>query len=178
MYLTNQNPKSYLCVITYFLFMKHLDLSLNLKDYAVFLLENHLDDLIEEGRKRAEEIRLPLLKFYSYYTEQELYEFNKKSYTYFLKNLADGKGLDEVKESIRLWKSNELPGIPKDQISVKDIALAYSIRKYALLKLFPLYNQNVIIITALALELEDFFLKVNELTLEAYIEFQRGKFLK
>jgi hypothetical protein len=58
------------------------------------------------------------------------------------------------KETLRRWEANELPGVTKDEISINDIILIYSVRKTLFYSSLPEFTQNPKLITDIVKEID------------------------
>ncbi len=66
-----------------------------LPDYARFLLDHHLDELVTLNLERAQQVELPLLKHFAAYSQDQLLEYSKERLSKFLRQLAQGVALAE-----------------------------------------------------------------------------------
>lgn len=155
-----------------------------LKHYAAFIQNNFLDQFIQEVLSNYKTLEIPLLKFFGHLTVQELQDISKNSIYKLLREFSEGKAVDAAQTGINNWKSNNVPGLSRDNIKASDIILINNARKSALFKLLPLYISNVSEVYPLLKEIEDYYTHVTEITLQAFAEImeeeitQREKRLK
>jgi hypothetical protein len=57
---------------------KTIIISVQLKKYAEFLFHHHLDDLTTESIQSARDLNLPLLKLFSSFSKEELFQYQWK----------------------------------------------------------------------------------------------------
>lgn len=146
-----------------------------LPDYAQFLLTNKLEEFIAELLKLSREVKIPLLKYFASFSEQELLELSRKSNKEFLTALIENKMEDHLSISMKNWKDNRLPLITRDQIAAEDITLASFIRKKALLKFLPDYTADPVEIIDLVKELDQYILQSESNSIQLYFDIQQEK---
>jgi len=149
-----------------------------LPDYAQFLLTNKLEEFIAEQIRLSHEVKIPLLKYFVSFTDQELLELARKSNTEFLTALIENKMEDHLSISMKNWKDNRLPLITRDQISAEDITLASFIRKKTLLKFLPDYTVDPVEIIDLIKELDEYILHSDSKSIQLYFDIQQEKLQK
>lgn len=140
-----------------------------LKDYIQFLLNNHLDRLTSENIKIAQQEQLPLLNLFTHLTVPELFVHFKQGLELFLSGILEDTVLKTAEETMQKWQSGQLPDIPKYEIQVSDVILAYSIRKRILLKFLIEFTQGPEKIIAIATAIEKMFSAVEGLAIRTYI---------
>jgi PAS domain S-box-containing protein len=146
-----------------------------LKKYAEFILKYHLDTLIESTIRKAREKKLPILKFLSHLSEEELFQLSKTGFAdEILIPLAEEKPFEKIRESIIKWKADTIL-IPKEQLDIIDITSINNVRKLAMLDLLNIYDYSKEEGIFLMKELVAYFTISINLALEAYEEIQRGE---
>lgn len=144
-----------------------------LKDYAKFIYVHHLSEASAEYINFAREVKLPLLKRQIVLTEEEIESFLKENFKSFLYQTFSGEVLITAEETMRKWKANELPGIPKTGVKVADIVLAYSARKQVLLNFLIRYSKDPETIVEVVRELEGLHAHLEEMAFATYLEIQQ-----
>jgi len=144
------------------------------KKYAQFILDHHLDPLVQDMIDKARELKLPILKLLQHLSEEQIFMLSKEG----LKNelllpLIEEKPFEKVIQSINNWKANALL-VPKDQIDVYDITSIYNVRKLSLIDLMEVYDYSKIEGIELNKEIEIYFTSCINLALEAYEEINRS----
>ncbi|RYD57900.1 MAG: PAS domain S-box protein [Sphingobacteriales bacterium] len=112
--------------------------------FAGFILENHLPDYVREQLIVARQMNVPLLKFFSHLTDEQLIEVGTPGHIEFLTYAKDNR-LDELLNvSLERWKNDQLAiqNIAKTDVAAEDITLLTYVRKRCLLKFLPLYTTD------------------------------------
>jgi PAS domain S-box-containing protein len=147
----------------------------HLKEYARFLLENHLDELTACNVARAREVELPLLKLFAHYSESQLFDFSRNSLAELLGHLAAGTAVQFEAANLQRWQAGNVPGIPSDRIDARDLAFSPHTRKYSLIKLLRRYTRDLDTYEAVVQEIELFYANNLGVALETYVEIQQQK---
>lgn len=148
------------------------------KDFAQYLLKNHLDDLSRENLKLTLSYKLPLLALFSHLTEEALFNLTRQSTQQFLEEVLNNQALPAAMSAIDKWKAGELPGIPAEKVQVSDLILSYSIRKQLYMKFLPFYTQDCTAFIAIINELEVFHIYLEQYAFDAYISIQQKELRK
>lgn len=143
------------------------------REYASFLLEAHLDELVQTEMKRSYEVKLPLLDLLDKLNESQLYELSKRSISEYLTSIKDGTVVQVVEKSMEDWKADKLPGIPKEKLLATDIALIYNVRKHSLMTLLPRFTTDLSRIITILKEIEDFYTFQEVLAIDTYAQIKR-----
>ncbi len=147
----------------------------HLKEYARFLLENHLDELTACNVARAREVALPLLKLFAQYSESQLFDFSRNSLAELLRQFAAGTAVQFEAANLQRWQAGNVPGIPADRIDARDLAFTPHTRRHALIKLLRRYTRDLDTYEAVVQEIELFYANNLGAALEAYVEIQQEK---
>jgi PAS domain S-box-containing protein len=143
---------------------------INLSRYAKFLLENYLDELVTLDLQKAREIQMPLLEHFKGYSEEEIHAYSKERFTEFLTDLQHGTALEIHNKNLQIWKNNEIPGLEREKVDVRDIVLSPYTRKFALIKLLKKFTQNLNDYEAIIEEIEAYYSLLLGSSLETYVE--------
>jgi PAS domain S-box-containing protein len=125
-------------------------------DFASFILENHLDEYIMEQLVLSRKLDLPLLKFFTHMSDEEIMVIGRISHGDFLRNAANNTLSQLLNESLQKWKDDNLEGIRQNQIASEDIHVGAYIRKQALLKFLPLYTSDASQMLAIINEIDEY----------------------
>jgi PAS domain S-box-containing protein len=149
----------------------NIPLTLNqLKTYASFLLQTHLQDVATEYLNLLKETHLPLLTPFYQLPKAEMTSIALHSMEDFLRALQQEFHEENTTQFILGLHQYELPEGSRQYIQSADIVQLYSIRRKVLLTFIPLYTAHSQTCIAIALEVE---------TLHTYLEQQAFKlFLK
>ena len=106
-----------------------------LPQFAQFILDNHLDDFIKEQFRLSRQFDLPLLEnITSRFSEEQLFEFSKKTSSEFLEFLSRNEANKQIKSSMEKWLADQLAVIGKFQIVAQDITVINFIREQSFKK--------------------------------------------
>jgi PAS domain-containing protein len=149
----------------------------HVKVYARFLLDHHLDELTEKNLQLAKTYDLPILRLFNHLTEEELYTLIKNSLLKFLNDVLADQALQQTYASIEQWKNNQVPNVPREQVKGADIVFVYSIRKKLLYSFLTRYTQDGSLIVAIAQELEDFYMNVQQFAFDTFLGIQQDELM-
>jgi PAS domain S-box-containing protein len=143
------------------------------KEYARYLLEKKLPEASAENLKIVRDLDLPLLRLFAHLPEEELLALIRQSLEQFLRQITLGQAWEAATATLLQWKADQLPGIPRQKVEASDIILSYSARKQLFVSFLPAYTQDARLITALLLELERFYLKLEQEAFRVYGQIQQ-----
>lgn len=129
--------------------------------------ENELERMTKTYLELVYAYDLPMLKYVTHLSKAEMWEQTADGIVKFLKGFENDSALENVKESIKLWEADQLPGISKLSITQLDIFLMGTAQKIAFLKLLPKYTANAETPTEILVELEDYYKETQWLSLIA-----------
>jgi PAS domain S-box-containing protein len=140
--------------------------------FASFILENHLIDYIKEQLAIARELNVPLLKFFSHLTDEQLIEVSIPGHVEFLTYAKENNLQESMRVSLEKWRNDQLAvmSIGKGDIAAEDITLITFARKRALLKFVTLYTTDPFEIVEIIKELEMFDTKSVTASANLYID--------
>jgi PAS domain S-box-containing protein len=114
----------------------------HLPTFARYILKNKLDSWVDVQIKYLREFNVPLLQKFTALPESEFVNITKKSSVEYLTSLSKNKAREEIENSIRNWRENQLPNIDKEEIKKEDISLISFIRKKTFLHFIPEYTSD------------------------------------
>jgi PAS domain S-box-containing protein len=144
----------------------------HLKEYAGFLLRHKLDQLTLKYYQLAYEANFPLLKIVEHLPDEEKIASFKAGLIPFLESFINNNALELSFDTIKKWKNNEIPNIPKEIVQVSDIVLNYGTRKKAIISFLPDFTQDISLALRIIEELESFQMEVEKYTIDVYTEIQ------
>lgn len=150
----------------------------NLKPYASFLLNNHLDELTRENIRLSIESKIPLLDLFAHLSDEELFQMSRHGQETFLKEIIEGRAYDSAMQSLWAWKEDKLPGIPKEKIMLTDLVLAYSLRKDLFSHFLPYYTKDITIALGVMQSLEKFDREIEKEAYKIYLDIQQEELRK
>lgn len=114
-----------------------------LPQFAKWVETNKLDEYVRLQIELSRKEKIPLLKHFSHFSEEQMLEIGKISALEFLGALADNKAEEFISNSVEKWLSNELELVDKHNIVAEDIGLVSLIRRYGLRTLLQDYTSDI-----------------------------------
>ncbi|WP_224995230.1 PAS domain-containing protein [Cesiribacter sp. SM1] len=133
-------------------------------------MENHLQQATEANIALAREVNLPLLKVFSHLSDLEFFAFVKDGLENFFAQLKQQTALEYSKESIRKWRTNTLPSVPRGGVATADLVLVYHVRKQMMLDFVGQYTTDLQKGLAIAKELDVFYAQVELFAFNQYVD--------
>lgn len=143
--------------------------------FAIFIRDEHLDEFVREQLKISREIQVPLLKFLQAIPEHQLVEMSKVSSAELLTFLGNNKIEEQIEDSLKKWRSNQMPRIARDQIVAEDITLVSYMRKQAFLKFLPAYTVDPVQIIKIITEIDAYILESETASTNVYIQLLKDR---
>ena len=138
------------------------------KSYANFLLQNHVDALAKDIVEKARQANIPLLKYLSKFSEQDIEDLAKKGIVEdVLMPILQDTPFEKQKRELEQWKSNKAL-VSTTQVSIEDITSANNVRKLALFDFISHYDVSKEDSLMLVKEITVFFETCVDLGLDAY----------
>jgi PAS domain S-box-containing protein len=144
-----------------------------LPDYARFLLDHHLDELVTLNLERARQVELPLLKQFAAYSPDQLLDYSRERLKKLLLQFVEGVALAEHQQDLQRWLADQLPGISRSEVQVRDLALSPHTRRYAFRKLLTYYTKDWTLQQAILEELDWYYTQTLSGVLETYVQIQQ-----
>ena len=145
----------------------------SLKDFALFVLNECLDEYTTANLGCAIVKDVPILKLFNHLTPEQTREISKQSATRFLTGLSNGTALQAAAESLRQWETDTIPNVPKGAIHPSDLVLLYACQKLTLYKLLPLFAPDSRESMAIASELEEYYATVQNNAVQLLFRMQK-----
>ena len=141
----------------------------NFNKYCSFILDNYLDELTRAIITRHRKQNLPLLKYFSNLSEEEIFRYSKTNITELLTEVIAGRQEEYIKQAMKSWHDNRLRGgIEKTNIEISDIFLINYSRKLALISLIGKYTEKTFEIFEITEEVERVFSRFDLANMENY----------
>ena len=99
-----------------------------LPGFAKFILDKHLVDYIKESLLLSRKMDLPLLRYLSNWSDEQIIEYSKVTSSEFLNYLVENRAKEHIKNSISKWLQDQLEIVGKFEIEAKDITMIVYIR--------------------------------------------------
>ncbi len=111
-----------------------------LKDYASFVRNSKLEDFVSVYLMNIHSFNIPLLQLLSHLTEEQLLATTRESLLKLLTGFEKETAINQVKISLENWNNNNVPGIPREAVSLKDITLIYAAQKQSVQTFIQYYT--------------------------------------
>src|SRR5437870_221446 len=100
-----------------------------LPDYAAFLLKEKMRDFVKEGLALTREEDMPILKYFTAFSDEQLIEMGMKANEELLSALASNNARAYAEQARAKWDANNIEVIEKDDLVAEDITMVAFIRK-------------------------------------------------
>lgn len=146
--------------------------------FATYIRENHLIDYIKEQLRLSRAIDLPMLKFLTQFTDEQLIEMGLPSHTDFLIHAEENRLYEKLQESLKTWENDQIGLLGREDLTIEDITATTYIRKQAFLKIIPLYTSDPYEIIELIKELDIYEKEANTGATKTYVNILKQKLQK
>ncbi len=146
-----------------------------LPGYAAYLLQNHLEAFVTELVRVSRQEDVPLLRFFSSYTDQDLVKMGMSSNTDLLTKIIDHKIEEFVQESAENFIANQLPAIDREEIIAEDITIVSFVRKKVFRTFLNKYTTDTVIFNCVMEEVDRFTVMSESSSFNAYNKIQQEK---
>jgi len=151
---------------------------LYLPHFVDFVLTHHFDSYVKDYLKRVMEMNLPMMNLFSHLKEKQLLELSSHQQQKYLTSIKEGTILNIIQEDNEKWIRGEIPGIKKEEVSLRDVVFGHSLKKQSLMVFLPLYVQDVAEFSSISFELEDLFNKISEISHSAFLRVNQELLLR
>ena len=104
-----------------------------LAEFAAFLKKaGHLEEVAADNLRRWRQLDLPLTRLFGEVPDAELMPRFRASLETFCDDLIAGRRSWRLREVLKLWEEDRLPGVPRDRIEPSDLVLANAAQREAL----------------------------------------------
>lgn len=138
--------------------------------FARFIRDHHIIPYIQEQLRISREIKLPMLKFFESIPDDELILMSVNSHKDFLTYVEENRLQEQIEVSLRLWVSNQLGVMDREEIAAEDITLSSYMRKEAMLKFIPSYTNDIQLAIALIKEIDAYTVEIDTAATNTYID--------
>jgi PAS domain S-box-containing protein len=138
------------------------------KDYASFLFNNHLQEVLDQYVKFAEELDPGWRTAFG--NSESLRSFFEKGVVGFLQSVIKDSEFEFRAEAFKVWEENTATGIQQPHISSRDLIKSISIRRLANIHFIHLYTQDVQLVQHIYRELENFYNTITQYALDIFLE--------
>lgn len=138
--------------------------------YAQFILEHKLDDFVKAQLKLSREVKIPLLRFFESFSEEQILALGKETAIEFLTYTAENKLKEFIAVSIEKWLGNQIPMISRNEVVADDITLVSYIRRKTFRDFLQFYTSDVQLFTNVMDEIDWFTVQVDTISFKNLIE--------
>jgi len=146
-----------------------------LPDYAAFLLKEKIRDFVKEGLILSREEDMPILKYFTTFSDEQLIEMAMKANEELLSALAGNKAREYAEKALAKWNSNDIEVIEKGDLVAEDITLVAFIRTKLLRKFLPFYTEDFDLYNNILEDIDRFITQTSAIGFNAYLNFQQQK---
>jgi|GEM_PF-1812560 len=148
----------------------------HLPDYARFLLDYRLEELVQEQIRIAREVSLPALRFFNHLTDEQLLEMGVKQSQPELLQAMISNSLDEyIDITNQRWLENQLEMMSKEDIVAEDITLSGYLTKASFLKFLPGYTADINHATGIMQEIDRYLQRRETLSFKSFMKIQEAE---
>lgn len=139
------------------------------------MLNGHVRDYVKEQLTLSKELNVPILRFFSHLSEEEMIGISMTGATELLEHLAQNRVRDYINDSLQKWVTNQLPLLQQMDVVAEDITLINYARETTLRKWALVYDPDPKVYHQLLSELSLFFLGFNTSSTNTYIRILKNK---
>jgi PAS domain S-box-containing protein len=112
----------------------------HLPAFASYVLQQKLDEFIKDLLTFSREMNIPLLRYLSHYSEEQIVALSKTTSSEYLSYLANNQAKEQLINSFTKWYNDQLQVIGKFEIDIEDVTVLNYIRGKALKRRIPGYE--------------------------------------
>ncbi|RYD58422.1 MAG: PAS domain-containing sensor histidine kinase [Sphingobacteriales bacterium] len=143
---------------------------------ALYIRDHHLETYARQQVMLSREYDIPLLKLFSTFSDEQLFQITVPAATEFLNSLIDNNIEAYINEAKDKWINNRLPHlVGKDDIEMEDVTLMSLVRKRNLSDFVVRYTPDLSIRQQLRIELDNYFTCYNQIFTGVYISILKEK---
>jgi PAS domain S-box-containing protein len=143
--------------------------------FAKFVKDNFLNEFVIEQIRLSRELKLPLLSYFKFMTNEELIAASHISSVDFLTCLEENKASERIVKAQQRWVEDKMGFVKANEITAEDITLVSYIQKQSFLKLVISYTTTPDKIIALIKELDHYYLEVEKASTNTYINILKSR---
>lgn len=143
--------------------------------YAQYILKHRLEELTAYQMQMAEEVEIPMMRFFKTMPYEQRFEITKNSAAELLTWLAQNKAIQQIQFSLKQWKENMLPNIQKEDIVAGDVTLLTYLQKKSLTHFITDYTDSVDNILEIIKEIDLFLITSQTASTDTFINLLKEK---
>ena len=142
------------------------------KNYARYLLSNKsiLDELMLAYFEKVRSSNIPMMRFLEHLPADQHKKITDKNIESFLQHSLDDSAFEDAIAVIDQWKSNDLLGLPREEIEVADILTVTNFRKQLYIDFLDRYTQDISLFRAIVAELDAFHMQFQKYAFDSYVD--------
>jgi PAS domain S-box-containing protein len=133
-----------------------------LRTYASFIKEHHLEELVQANLSELRALDVPLMRLFAHLPEADLVAMSTGTLAKLLSDFENDQAFETAAEDLRKWEADELPGLKKDDIEPEDLVLTHVAQKRALLTFLGSYTQDQQLTLAIVRALDDHYMRIQQ----------------
>ena len=148
------------------------------KNYARYLLNNKsiLDELMLAYFGKVRNSNIPMMPFLEHLPVDQHKKITDKNIESFLQHSLDDSAFEDAVVVIDQWKSNDLLGLPREEIEVADILTVTNFRKQLYVNFLEKYTQDITQFRAIVAELDEFHMQFQKYAFDSYVDIHQEEF--
>ena len=150
----------------------------HLPAYAAFLLQNCLEEFVTHLIRISREENVPLLRYFSSYTEQDLVSIGKKSNTELLTHIAENRLNEYIDQSTTGFIANQLPNIDREEVLVDDITIISFVRRKVFRDFLNRFTDDPVVFAQIMEDVDRFTTANEAASFNAYNNIQQERIYK
>ncbi len=124
--------------------------------FAQYILDQKLEVYAINSLKVSREMDIPVLKFFSNIPDDQIIAISMGRNRQMFQALIKNDAFQYLEESTKIWVTNQLPNIQKDEISADDIVLVSAMRRKVLRNILTSYTNDITLFSNVMEEIDRF----------------------
>lgn len=146
-----------------------------LPEFAAFLKNKKLNELLMVQLQLSRKHDIPLLKLLPQLEDQQLIEMGRSPLIELLQSLEENKIDEYITSAIDRWVNNQLPNLKSEQIKADDITIINFVRKQSFIQFIPEYTTDTSEMFMIIREIDEFLMELETRFINIYLHvFQRS----
>lgn len=146
--------------------------------YADYILQNHLEPFVRELIIFSKEVKIPLLRYFTSYTDDELVKLGMESNTEMLQLVSEYKVIAFIERTSTRFLADDLPLINREAVMIDDITLVSLVRRKTFRKFLLSYTTDALLFSKIMEEVDRFTVTTEAASFHAYNEIQQQRLSK
>ncbi|HEY0743528.1 MAG TPA: ATP-binding protein [Chryseosolibacter sp.] len=146
-----------------------------LPSFADYLLSQRLDDFVRSLYRIGVQLDIPLLRFFSGMSEDEILRLSRDGNLRLLSAIKQNTIADYIEYSKTNWLKNQLPIITRTDVVAEDISLINFARKRAFREYIKSYTTDHDLALDIVDEIDQFILSLESVLFKTFLSIQQEK---